>query len=355
MATTATTLQDIRINYPNLFDKFDLRGQKYSLTQLALRNTANPQGIISADLLNKARISWGRGIDIPVFSQGGQANGTGLTCTFTGTQPVSDIVNVTFVTISNGFEMQPAKNFQNEMTYPQEFMRQFTDSSRKIAVALDALFDTTLTSNITPAAQYASSYVGVGNRYPFVADKMQVDLGDRANFMNDLTDILAADDLEDQTFDVVLSTNGRSIVRQIFAQGPANDTNTAYQFTMGDFDFVFSNRVTQTAATDATGFALPKGAIGIVSRNSPDAMANNRTSDGHQFSTMFNEIIGLTTDTLTFSTCGDVQPESGNADDTTAVREFHQQAIHIGILTPYENFAGSAVSGVIRKFDWLKV
>ncbi len=94
---------------------------------------------------------------------------------------------------------------------------------------------------------------------------------------------------------------------------------------------------------------MPAGAFGIVTRNSPDCLANNTSTDGKQWGTLFDPTLGMTMDTLFYSECGDISVESGNAADTAAVREYHQMAVHYGILTPYEN----SQSGVIRKFDLL--
>jgi hypothetical protein len=293
-------------------------------------------------------VSWGRNVDIPVMEIASGANGTGLACTFTGTEAVSAFVNITWVTVSNGFEMQPAKNFQNEIKYQQEFARKYSDAIRAMAGSINGAIDTALDAAARTA--YTSSYVGVGNKYgALVADAIQSPLADRPDFFNDLVDILAADDYY-SPFDVLGSTNMRGIVRQLFAQGSANDTNTAYQFEMGDYNFYWDKDVTVSASCDATGYVMPVGAYGIVSRCSPDCLANNMTTDGKQYGTLFDPTLGLTMDTLYFSECGDISTESGNAADTAAVKEYHQMAVHYGILTPY---ADAATDNSIFKIDLL--
>jgi len=355
MAMTTTALQAIRGAYPSFLDRHELRPEIYGLLKLAIANATNPMGIISPDILAQARTSWGRATEIPVMSPSSSANGTGLTCTFSGTEAISDLIGITYVSISNGYDMEPAKNFQNEISYLQENARKYTDMIRKIAAAVDASVDTALTANITPEAEYASSYVGAGERYPFIANVMQVALANRPNFFNDATDIMAADNLL-PTFDVVGSTNLRSIVSQLFAQGEANSQNTEYQFTKGDFDFLFSNNLTATPVTaDASGIIMPKGAIAILNRNSPDCLAGNIAGGDKRFGTLFDPTLGMTMDTLDYSECGSIATKTGNVQDTTAVIERHQVAIHYAILTPYSNFASSGVSSVIRKFDLKKV
>jgi hypothetical protein len=350
MAMTATVLQDIRANYPSMLDKWELRPELYGLLNKGVANTTNPQGIISADVVAKTRGSWGRIVEIPVMSRASQANGTGLGCTFTGTESISDLVNATYVTISNGFEMQPAKNFQNQITYAQEFARKYADAIRPMAQAVNAAVDTSLTGVIENV--YTSSYIGVGAKYGAIGANgaIQVSLANRPNFFNDLVDVVATDDIFPQ-LDVIGSTNLRGIVTQLFAQGQSNDVNTQYQFTQGDYNFMFDKGVTvgAIAPTDASAYYMPVGAFGILHKNSPDCIAGNPTTDGKRFGTLFDPTLGMTMDTLFYSECGDVSPESGNADDTTAIREYHQMAVHFAILTPYENLQ----SGVIRKFDLL--
>lgn len=356
MAMTATTYQDIRVNYQDVLDKYETRGEMYSLMNRGVQNAKDPRGIITREVLAAAAASYGRGVDIPVMSPTSQANGTGISCSFTGTESVSDLVNLTWVTISNGFEMQPAKNDQNDIGYREEFARKYSDAIRRIAEAIDGLVDTTLTANITPEAQYASEYVGTGNRYPFVADVMQVALANHDDFFNDLPDIMAADDLY-PLIDVISSTNGRSLLKKIRAQGEGNSENKGYQFQDGDFNFMFSNNVTLTPTTSiASMFLMPAGAYGIVNRVRPDCAASRVTSDGHEFGVIRNEpTLGMDVGTLFYSTCGAISTESGNAQDTTAVREYHQMEVMLGLLTPYTNFANSGNSAVIRKADFLKV
>jgi hypothetical protein len=348
---TATVLQNIRVNYPSLLDQFDLRGTEYALLNKGIQNANMGTGIISADLISKARDSWGRTIDIPVMSAQAGALGTGITCTAVGTEAVSAFVNVTWVTVSAAFTMEPTKNDQNEISYVQEFARKYTDNIRAIAENVDVAIDTALTTALCPAAQYASSYVGVGNKYgALVADRVQSSLANRVDFFNDYTSIQKADDIRGR-FDVIGSTNLESIVRQSAAQGQANDTNEAFQFN--GYDFTFSNNVTVSAASDATMYILPKGSYGIIFRNAPDPTNNRRTTDGKQYGTAFDPTLGAMVDTMFYSQCADINALSGNAADTAAVQEVHQVAVHYGILTPYSNFAVSGKAGVIRAADLL--
>jgi hypothetical protein len=243
---------------------------------------------------------------------------------------------------------------QNEISYQAEFARKYTDAIRRMASSIDTAVYTAVNTARAAAAEYASSYVGVGNKYgALVGDAVQVSLANRANFFNEVIDILAADDLYPR-FDVLLSTNGRSITRELYAQGQSNDVNTQYQFTAGELDFGFSNRVAVTAASVASGFIMPKGAFGIVSRLRPDCEAGTLAGT-KQFGSVYDPTLGMMLGTLEYSDCGTIVAESNNADDATASRQYFQMEAIYGIMTAYDNFAVSAVPSVIRKFDLLAV
>ena len=355
MATTATNLQEIRTSYPSLLDKYETRGTNYGLTMLGMANAGASYGIITDDVITTAKTKWGQAVKIPVMTPSAHANGSGLGCTVAVTDAVSALSAVTFVTISNAFSMEPQKSDQNEIKYFDEFMRKWTDASRKIALAMETAIDTALIAALTPAAQYGSTYVGGGSKYgALVADYIQVSLANRGDFFNDLPDIMAADDLYPK-FDIVGSTNLRGIVQKLYAQGEANSTNTQYQFTTGDYNFYFSNRVSVNGAIPASLYAMPQGAYAVVTRNSYDCQYGRKTTDGHVYGMEYNDIIGADVDTLYYSTCANISALSGNAGDTAQVREYYQMAVHYAIITPYTNFAVSGVPAVIRGADILAV
>jgi hypothetical protein len=348
----ATKLQELRAMYPNNFVRLENRGQKDGLLDLALANAMNPQGIINADIMDKARRAWGRDAKIPALTGTAAANGTGLSCTFGDNTPISELVALTFATVSNGFQMKPQVYYNNEISYEQTRSWLYTKAIREMAKAIDALFDTTLTANIATAAEYNNPYAGT--KYPFVANKLQVSLAQQPYFFADMTAINASDDLEDERFDIVGSTNLQPTVRLIFNQGESNDENTAYQ--AGDFDFRFSNRVIPTPVTSTSSFfVLPKGAIVVMSQNNPINLENGgrTTGDGKTFGTLFDPTLGMLMDTLYEDNCADVSGITGNPRDTASIVEGYQMAVHFAILTPYTDFATSGVPSTIRKVDFL--
>jgi hypothetical protein len=352
MATTATNLDNIKVNYPSMIDQFDLRIGDYGLLRKATEYSNNSTGIISNDLKTKAMDSWGRTIDIPVMSQVGGAGvlGTGLSCSPSDSEPVSAFMNVTWVTVSASWYMEPSKNEQNEINYLQEWMNQYKAKMAAIYNSIDAAVDTALIAALCVEAQYSSSYIGLGNKYGVLtADRIDVSLAQRTGFLNDLTSIQKADDLYGRQ-DIIGSTNAESIVRDMGAQGTGNDTNEAYQ--LGLFDFSFTNNVTVGAASDASCYVVPKGSFGVVYRNHPDCKAGRMTTSGKKYGMVYDEVLGTFVDTMFESDCADINAKTGNALDVSNVQEKHQIAVNYGILTPYSAFATSAKGAVIRGFNF---
>jgi len=350
MAMTATALDNIKINYPNLLDQYNVRTAEYGLLSKAIQYANSGTGIISNDLIMKARNSWGRTIDIPVMSTSAGALGTGITCAATGTDAISAFVNVTWVTVSVAFTMEQTKNDQNEISYNQEFARKYTDNMHLLYANLDTAVDTALIAAQAPEAQYTNSYIGAGNKYgAFVADRLQCSLALRPGLFNDYTSIQKSDDIYGR-MDVLGSTNLESIVREMGAQGAGNDTNEAYQ--LGLFDFNFTNSVTVGAASDASCYITPKGSYGMIFRNAPDEKAARPTTTGKIYGTVYDDVLQTQIDTMYYSDCADINALTGNAADVAAVQEVHQFAVHYGILTPYRSGA-QAKGGVIRAVDFL--
>jgi hypothetical protein len=298
--------------------------------------------------------SYGRTVDIPVMSQVPNAAGlgTGLACSSSDSEPISAFVNITWVTVSNEWFMEPSKNDQNEIGYLQEFAAQYSAKMSAIYNSIDAAIDTALIAALTVEADYGSSYIGVGNKYgALTASRIDASLAQRTTFLNDLTSIQKADDIYGRQ-DIIGSTNMESIVRDMGAQGGGNDTNEAYQ--LGLFDFSFTNNVTVGAASDATGYVVPKGSFGIVFRNSPDPRAGRSTTDGKQYGMIYDPVLGTNIDTMFYSACADINAKTGNALDVANVQEHHQVAVTYGIMTPYAQYTAgtSGAPGVIRAFNF---
>lgn len=348
MATTATNLDNIKVNYPSMLDQFDLRMADYGLLAKANQYANDSTGIISNDLKAKAQDSWGRTIDIPVMSQVAGTLGTGLSCSPADSVPVSAFMNVTWVTVSASWYMEPSKNEQNEINYLQEYMNQYKAKMNAIYNNLDAAVDTALIAALCVQAQYSSSYIG-GKYGALTANRIDATLAQRDGFLNDLTSIQKADNIYGRQ-DVIGSTNAESIVRALGAQGTGNDTNDAYQ--LGLFDFSFTNNVTVGAASDASCYVVPKGSFGMVFRNHPDAKAGRMTTSGKQYGMVYDDVLGTNVDTMFESDCADINVKTGNALDTSNVQEKHQVSVNYGIITPYSNFAVSGEGAVIRGFNF---
>jgi hypothetical protein len=353
MATTATNLDNIKVNYPSMLDKFDNRTGDYGLLAKANEYSNSSMGIVTNDLKTKAMNSWGRTIDIPVMAPTAGGLASGLVCTPTDDVAISSFTNVTWVSVSASWFMEPSLNEQNEISYLEMWLNQYRANMNAIYNSVDSSIDTALIAALAVEAEYSSSYIGVGNKYgALTADRIDVSLAQRTGFLNDMTSINKADDIFGRQ-DIIGSTNAESIVRDMGAQGSGNDTNEGYQ--LGLFDFSFTNNVTVGAASDASCYVVPKGAFGIVYRNHPDCAAGRSTTSGKQYSTMYDPVFGANIDVTFQSVCADINAKTGNALDVANVQELHQVNVNFGIITPSNSFgvgASVAPGGVIRGFNF---
>jgi hypothetical protein len=352
MATTATNLDNIKVNYPSMLDKFDNRLGDYGLLKKANEYSNSSMGIVTNDLKTKAQNSWGRTIDIPVMAPDGGTLTSGLVCTPGDTVAISSFVNVTWVSVSGSWFMEPSLNEQNEINYLQMWLNHYNATMDLIYNSVDTSINAGLVAALAIQAEYSSSYIGAGKYGALTANRIDASLAQRPGFLNDLTSIQKADDIFGRQ-DIIGSTNMESIVRDLGAQGSGNDTNDAYQ--LGLFDFSFTNNVAVGAASDASGFVVPPGAFGIVYRNHPDCAAGRSTTSGKQYSTVFDPVFGTDMDVTFQSQCADINAKTGNALDVANVQELHQVNVNFGIITPSNSFgvgASDAKGGVIRAFNF---
>lgn len=353
MATTATNLDNIKVNYPSMLDQYDNRLGDYGLLRKANENSNMAMGVVTNDLKQKAMNSWGRTVDIPVMEPTAGGISSGLVCTPTDDVAISKFMNVTWVSVSMSWFMEPSLNEQNEISYLEMWLNQYRAKMNVIYDSVDSSIDTALIAALAPESNYSNSMIGLGNKYgALTAARIDVSLAQRELFLNDMTSINKSDDIFGRQ-DLIGSTNAESILRNTYAQGQANDTNTAFQ--AGLFDATFSNNVTVGAVSDASAYVVPKGSFGIVYRNHPDCAAGRSTTSGKQYSTVYDPVFGADIDVTFQSVCADINAKTGNALDVANVQELHQVNVNFGIITPANSFglgASVAPGGVIRGFNF---
>ena len=350
MSLLETYLQDIRAKYPSMLDRDELRLIAFGLVDTAFAHTASPQSILSEDVKQKAKRSVGRLLAIPVITNNGITIGNTRSCTITDYENDSALVNVVFSTLTADITMVPAQYAKNEIAYIQDFARKIIDVKEgMLQVIEDAIF-ALLDANKTVV--FASTLVGVGAKYPLVADTLQVAFADQEFFFNDIRAIQAAGEFRPALHFIDGSVNLMPTVEQFINQGKGNSTNQEFQFA--DKVFRFSNGVVDGAGVRSTGFFMPNGTIGIMTRVDLDAMNNSKSTNGTEWSTTVLDGMPFEIGVQFKSDCSDESAlnTTGQEHLDATLKEFWQFSVDFALLTPFIDDPATE-EGSIKKFEFL--
>jgi hypothetical protein len=346
-----TYLQDIRIKFPNALDKDEWRAKRYGLLNTAIEHNASPFSILTPDLVEKAKISQGRVIDVPVMKKGALSVSNVRSCTIGSFENESEMVNLTWATMVVDISMVRAQYAKNEIAYT-------ADLSRKLILVKEAMLNQIESAIYTKldtekSTVFNSTLVGAGNKYDLVGDAIQVPKADQSLFFNDVETIQNADDFYGENY-ITASTNMMSSVNHFINQGGGNDVNLNYQFA--DKAFRFSNAVTNGAGVVATGFIMPLGTLGLLTRVDVDAMTNSKANDGTEWGTIRIDGIPFDIGYMYKSFCSDQSALNGTGLEhlkATMVEKW-QFSVDYALMTPY-NSDSASLSSAIKKVEFLNV
>jgi hypothetical protein len=349
MSLFATYKQELRALYPNRFDGQEWRGTKLGLLR-AIQNMSNhPQSILSEDIKEKAQNSEGRAFKIPVMIDNGDVNITNVrTCTIGDLDSDSGLVDVTWVTMVANLHMIKEQYRKNEISYLEDFGKKLERIERSFGKNIENGIYAKLDTD--KSTVFNSTFIGAGAKFPLVGDALQVAAADQEYFFNYLDAIQTSDDFDLDEHVVIGSTNLIPSVNHYINQGKANDENLNYQFN--DKLFTFSNRVVDGAGILATGFALPHGTFGLLTRLNADARSGNKTTTGTEWSVEKLNRLGLDVGVQYKSDCEDVSAVTGLSHLQATMVERWQLSLDVCYLTAYNSDPATRAGG-IKKFEFL--
>lgn len=346
MSLVKTYLQDIRADYPSNLDRYELRVVSHGLLTSVLEMTDAPGSIVTPQLKTLAENSVGLNLDIPVRKKGNVTIKNVRSCTVECGQSETDLVRVVWTTMVADICMVPSQYRKNILSYQADLAEKIRLVVESFKTEIESDLDTAFDANKTQV--YASTIVG--DTYPLVGNAIQVDAANTEYFFGDLIAINFADEFTENNIKIVANHRVMPLVDRLFNQGDGNDENTAYQFPGKDFRF--SNAITNGPGVKATGYFMPDGSIGLLTRVDIDAQDGNKATKGTEW--MEETLpglpfpIGIKYD----SECSDQSAlETNGLEHLTATLVEHWQiSFDYAIITPY-NSDPATNAGAIRKFE----
>jgi hypothetical protein len=344
-----TYLQDVRVMYPNPFDRTEWRGPQRGLLTAVNRMSAGPNTLLSSQVQDALAVSEGRVVEIPVVTKGAVTLTNARTCTIAGFSNTSALMNVTWVTLVADVMQTPAQYFNNEVAAIEDLRKKL----QLVKEAFEGAEEAALLARLDTEkdSYYESTLVGAGNKYPLTADAMRVSLADQDLFYNDLDAIMQRDDFSAGQY-IIGSTELMPSARYYAAQGNQNSQNTGFQFANKDFEF--TNAIVNGAGVTATGYVVPDGFIAASSRLAADSRARHRSTDGTEWGV--TDILGLS-HSVGYQFKSNCKDESalnatGMEHLTATLHEKWQFSYDFAILTEYNSDSATRAGGV-KKFEFL--
>lgn len=346
MSLLNTIKQEIRAKMPNSVDVDENRHTRYGLLTAVQEMTNSRDSIVSPDLREKASMSEGLPLKVPVTTRLGNVtiNNT-RTCNIGSLDNTTELVTVNWVTLSADMSMNASEHNINDLGYLADFDKKFRAIEDGFARAIEQSVYTKLDTE--KSAVYGSPFVGTD--YPLVGNTLQVAPAQQEYFFNYLQTIMEGDDFFGG-LKVIGNTTLNPDVRHWAHQGAGNDEKLDYQF--GNYQFRFSPQVTIGAGKRSAGFVMQDNAIGLMTRNGRDCVLGHKAGDGTEWGIGYSNVLGMDIGYMHKSNCDDLSGTAGLEHLTATKVEKWQFSVDVALITQYNsNPAGNA--GGIKKFEFL--
>ena len=342
MALTNTHLDEYRLTYElSNMDKFENRLSIYGAFEAYKADT---QFTIPGAAELVRQYDGHRVVSIPVLDRSTMTSTASRHCAPGTVVPTSTYVTPTWTTIEVDFNMVPAEHKGNYLSYQNVFNHQMTTLERTFLAALDTAGYTSLEAN------HSAVNAADGNPYTVAADSMVVAAADNDLFFNELGSILLANDLPADAVNIVSSPRVTALMKELNAQGPGNQTNTAFQF--GAFSFYASNRVTVGAADRDTLFASPQGSLAFLSYVDEQSRLGGDIGIW-KWSTEVLPRLGFEVGLLYKAYCTDLSAAAYGSANETSIYEMYQFSFDYSFVVAYTS-AASAIGTPILKANFTK-
>lgn len=341
MSLLLTRMQNMRSD--SRLDKWETRPSRYGALDLFLQHTASPTGIITPELAEKAKVSIGRVLEVPVIDYDqGVTIGNTRTLTIADSENTSRMFAITFATLAWGFTIVPALFANNEISMQRDFETKFMKYLYALGTDLDGRAVAALEAAKTQVFNNSLVYTVAGNT-------VNATLAQNQRILGDLNVMMAANDFFGD-LDVVANAGIESLVKLLSEKSIYNSENKTIQY--GDKNWHFSNHIADALDTLGTGFAVNGDSVGILTRFEREAVLGTKAATGHEWGIenlpMFNMPVG----TYYYDSVVDASAIAGAASaDMTRVRKQHYGfSVDVAFVTAY-NSDPADLASPIMKFD----
>jgi hypothetical protein len=322
-------------------DKNEYRPSRYGALDVFMQQTADPAGILTPELKQKAEQSIGRVLETPVIDYDGAINiGNTRTVEIADSENNSKMLQITFATYAWGFTIVPAMYMNNEISMQRDFETKFNKYLYAFAKKLDGVCVTALNTNKTKVFKDALGYDHDG-------DIITSPWADRESVIGDINPILAANDFYGPIH--IIGNGGvESVIRKMAEKGLYNETNKQLEYN--DKILHFTNEVTNGDAQYGTGYAVTDGMLGLLFRFERECLLGTKSRTGHEWGLENLPMLNIPVGTYYYESVGDYNAIAGDAtaDMTRNLKQHYGFAVDIAVITAYNSDPETLASPIVK-------
>lgn len=339
MSLLATRMQNMRSS-SNL-DKNEIRPSRYGALDVFMQQSADPAGILTPELRQKAEQSIGRTLETPVIDyDAGITIGNTRSVTIEDSENTSKMHSITFATYSFGFTIVPAMYMNNEISMQRDFEAKMNKYLYALAKKLDGVCISALGAAKTQVFADSLQYGTTGN-------VLESSWDDREGIIGDINPIMAANDYFGQ---IHLVGNGgiESIIRKLAQSGIYNAENKQLEYS--DKVLHFTNEITNAEGKYGTAYAVTDGMLGLLFRFERESLLGTKARTGHEWGIENLPLLNIPCGTYYYESVSDVSGIAGaaTADLTRGLKQHYGFAVDVAVVTPYNSNPEQNASPIIQ-------
>ena len=339
MSLLATRMQNMR-STSNL-DKNEIRPSRYGALDVFMQQSADPAGILTPELRQKAEQSIGRNLETPVIDyDAGITIGNTRSVTIEDSENTSKMHTITFATYSFGFTIVPAMYMNNEISMQRDFEAKMNKYLYALAKKLDSVCISALGAAKTQVFKDSLQYSKTGN-------VLESSWDDREGIIGDINPIMAANDYFGQ---IHLVGNGgiESIIRKLAQSGLYNAENKQLEYS--DKVLHFTNEITNAEGKYGTAYAVTDGMLGLLFRFERESLLGTKARTGHEWGIENLPMLNIPCGTYYYESVSDVSGIAGaaTADLTRGLKQHYGFAVDVAVITPYNSDPATNANPIIQ-------
>ncbi len=322
-------------------DKNEIRPSRYGALDVFMQQSADPAGILTPELRQKAEQSIGRTLETPVIDyDAGITIGNTRSVTIEDSENTSKMHTITFATYSFGFTIVPAMYMNNEISMQRDFEAKMNKYLYALAKKLDGVCISALGAAKTQVFKDSLQYSKTGN-------VLESSWDDREGIIGDINPIMAANDYFGQ---IHLVGNGgiESIIRKLAQSGLYNAENKQLEYS--DKVLHFTNEITNAEGKYGTAYAVTDGMLGLLFRFEREALLGTKARTGHEWGIENLPMLNIPCGTYYYESVSDVSGIAGaaTADLTRGLKQHYGFAVDVAVITPYNSDPATNANPIIQ-------